>query len=59
MCGRWNITQTRVREGNRGGTWRFKCTCGKMNNMDSETSRWVENQIEAWTIVSDFRSIEE
>ena len=59
MCGRWNVTQTRVREGNRRGAWRFKCTCGKKNNMDSETSQWVENQIEAWTIVSDFRSIEE
>ncbi len=27
--------------------------------MNSEKLQWVENQIEAWTVVSDFRSIEE
>ena len=58
-CGRWNVNQVRVREGNRSGRWIFKCPCGKIKQMNSEDSLWASNQIDAWTIVADFRSIEE
>ena len=58
-CGRWNVNQVRVREGNRSGRWIFKCPCGKKKHMNSEDSLWASNQIDAWTIVADSRSIEE
>ena len=58
-CGRWTVNVTRVRLGNRRRSWKFVCSCGIFNHMNSEKSQWVENQIEAWTVVSDFRSIEE
>ena len=59
MCGRWNVTQTRVTGGNRRVSRRFICPCGTLNHIDSKKTKCLENQIEAWTIVSDFRSIEE
>lgn len=58
-CGRWNVSQVRVREGNRAGKWKFECPCGKRIRMNSEGTLWAANQIDAWGIVADFRSIEE
>ena len=59
ICGRWNVTKKRFTGGNRRVSWRFICPCGTLNHIDSEKTKMVENQIEAWTIIAGFRSIEE